>query len=83
MAEEQIKVVLVETFRGEKYVLRLDREYEKALVRLLKNLFKDAPLGSLAHISLRNMKKGEYSGIPLSAAFMEQKGIEDGKEKSG
>ena len=82
MAKEQIQVILIETFRGEKYVLRLDREYEKALTRLLKNLFRDAALGSLAHISLRNIQKSEYSEIPLTAAFMEQEGAEDGKVKN-
>jgi len=70
MAKEQIKVVLIETFKGEKYLLTLDRDYEQALMNLLKKLFKDAPLGSLAHISLRNMKEQEYNDIPASAAFM-------------
>jgi len=81
MAKEQMKVILIETFKGEKYVLTLDREYERALMNLFKNLFKNASLGSIAHISLRNMKKEEYNEIPASAAFMEQKGIENGKEK--
>jgi len=70
MDKKQIKIVLIETFKGEKYVLRLDKEYEKALLKLLRNLFKEAPLGSLAHVSIRNMKEEEYKTIPASAAFM-------------
>ena len=81
MSKEQIKVVLIETFKGEKYILRLDREYENALMRLFRNLFKKAPLGSLAHISLRNIEEEGYDNIPASAAFMEPKGIKDDKEK--
>lgn len=71
MVKEQIKVVLIETFRGEKYVLRLDREYEGALMKLFRNLFKKASLGSLAHISLRNIEEEGYDDISVSAAFME------------
>lgn len=80
MAKEQIQVILVETFKGEKYLLTLDRDYEQALMNLFRKLLKNAPLGSLAHISLRNMKEKEYNEIPLTAGFMEQKGKEDDKE---
>jgi len=40
MAKEQMKVVLIETFKGEKYLLTLDREYERALMNLLKRLLR-------------------------------------------
>jgi len=63
---DKIQVILIETFKGEKYVLRLDREYERALMKLLRNLFKGANLGSLAHISLRNIKEAEYDNIQAS-----------------
>ena len=46
MDKKQIQVVLIETFQGKKYVLRTDREYEEPLMKLLKSLFKKAPLGS-------------------------------------
>jgi len=82
MAKEQMKVVLIETFKGEKYLLTLDREYERALMNLLKRLFKDAPLGSLAHISLREMKEEEYNRMPLTAGFMKQEGTKNDKEKN-
>ena len=72
LTEDQIKIILIETFEGVKYVFRLDREYEKALMNLLKKLFK-SPLGSIAHISLRTIKKDEYDKIKPSAGFMEQK----------
>ena len=83
MSKEQIQVVLIETFRGEKYVLRLDKEYEKALAGLFKSLVKNAPLGSLAHISLRNIKEESYNKITASAAFMTQEGIKDRKDRNG
>jgi len=79
MAKGYKKVVLIETFRNEKYVLQLDREYEKALAKLLRNLFKGAALGSIAHISLRNIKEEVYDSIQASTAFMEQKGNKNGK----
>jgi len=81
MAKEQMKVVLIETFKGEKYLLTLDREYERALMNLLKRLFKDAPLGSLAHISLREMTEGGYDNIK-SSVFMKQEGTKNDKEKN-
>jgi len=80
---KQIQVILIETFTGERYVLRRDKEYEAALMNLFKNLFRKAQLGSLAHISLRNIEEGEYDAIPASVAFMDmkQKGNNNGKEK--
>ena len=78
---EQIKVVLIETFRGERYLLRLDEDdYEQALTNLLKNLFKKAKLGSIAHVSLRLINEEEYDKVKPSPDFMEQKGTKSGKE---
>lgn len=84
--KKQIKVVYVETFRGIKYVLRLDKEYEEAFeesfMKLFRNLFGNGKLGSIAHISLRLMNSEEYVDTnPSPDFFTKQKGKEDGKEK--
>ncbi len=81
MDKKQIQVVLIETFQGKKYVLRTDREYEEPLMKLLKSLFKKAPLGSLAHISLRVLDEKDYNEMNASV-FMEQEGIKNGKENN-
>jgi len=84
MAEEKIKVVFIETFQGGKYLLRLDKEYSKAMMALFRNLFRQAELGSIAHVSLRLIDESEYNGVPASSDFYEakeQKGINDGKDE--
>ena len=81
MAGKQIKVILIETFKGERYLLRLDKDYEQALLNLFKNLFKRASLGSIAHISIRLINEEEYNKVNPSPDFMKQKGVKDGKEE--
>lgn len=84
MAEDKkIKVVFIETFQGGKFLLRLDKEYSKAMMALFRNLFKQAELGSIAHVSLRLIDESEYNEVPASSDFYEakeQKGINDGKD---
>ena len=79
--DKQIKVVLIETFRGERYLLRSDEDdYEQALTNLFRNLFKKAKLGSIAHVSLRLINEEEYDKVNPSPDFMERKGVEGDKE---
>ena len=81
MAKKRIQVILVETFKGDKYLFRLDREYEQALTKLLKGLIKTAKLGSIACLSLRYVEEDKYEEIPKSADFV-RKENKDGKENS-
>ncbi len=71
MAKEAVKnkrelVILIETFAGEKFVLRRDQPYDVTLLALLKDLFAKAKPGGVALVSLRYIKEQLYNTIPAS-----------------
>jgi len=80
----RIKVVYIETFDGKKYILSLDRDYEKVLLTLFRNLFENAKLGSVACISLRYMDEEKYEKLNPSPDFLvSKKGKNNGKGNNG
>lgn len=61
---DNIKVLLIETFQGQKFILRLNKEYKKSLFNVLDNLFATNIEGSLAHLSIRFLNEDKYEQIP-------------------
>lgn len=59
-----IKVIQIETFDGQQYLVRRDKPWEEEFVALFKKLIKDKRIGSVAHVSLGTVDEKIYLGIP-------------------
>jgi len=58
-----LKVVTIEFYDGKKYIFRLDKEYEKPLLKVLNEYFEMVEVGNVANISVRCIKEGIYNNI--------------------
>ncbi len=79
--KEKVKVILVEAFNGQKYIVRLDRAYKESLTNLFESLLSNDKMGSVACVSVRWITDEEYNKVPADPIVTKQKGNDDGKEK--
>lgn len=57
---KMIPVIFVETFKGGKYLFRLDKPYEEDMASLFTSLIAQSGYGSIATISKRMMDAKKY-----------------------
>jgi hypothetical protein len=58
--KKQVPVIFVETFKGGKYLFRLDKPYEEEMNSLFASLIEQSGFGSIANISKRYMDMDKY-----------------------
>ena len=59
-----IKVIQIETFAGQQFLIRRDKPYAEELHQLVQKLIDGRESGSVAHISLGTVPEKVYLGIP-------------------
>lgn len=76
---DKIKVILIESFEGQRYVLRYKKDYVKTLSTLLERLLGNERVGSIACISVRYIDRDKYNEIVMSPESVRlKKGLNDG-----
>ena len=76
---KQIKVIMVEAFTGQKYIVRIDKHYKSQLADLFERLMGNNKMGSIAVVSIRFIDVDKYKGVLLDPEL--GRSLKNGEEK--
>ncbi len=75
-----LKVIQIETFDDQQFLIRLDKPWEDEFIRLFTKLLAEKRIGSVAHVSLGTVDAKVYLDIPDVGAKINSLNIKKGND---